>query len=925
MLAGATLGGTGIIGGDVMIANGATLAPGQSPGTLTINGDLLLAANAILDFEFGAANVVGGALNDLLEVGDALVLDGTLNISVSPGGSFDGGIYRVINYRGALTDNGLVVGRTPAASGVFIQTSTPNQVNLVSTAGLTLNFWDGAAGPKFNGMVNGGDGSWQNGTGNNHWADASGVANVAYADGAFAVFMAAPGTVTVDNSLGAVTTSGMQFASNGYRIVGDALTLTGAQATIRVGDGTARGAGQTSTIAAALNGSTRLVKTDLGTLILSGANGYTGGTAINGGTLQIASDANLGAAAAGLGFNGGTLRSTADIATTRAVDLVGNGSFLTDTGTSLTLGGAVSGAGLLAKDGGGRLILTGANSYTGGTTISAGTLQIGDGGTAGSITGDVTNNATLAFNRSNAVTLSGVISGSGAVNQIGTVATTLTGANRYTGTTTVSSGTLMVNGDQSASTGLTGVLAGATLGGTGIIGGDVMVANGATLAPGQIAGTLTINGDYTGLGGRLQLEVHLGGGASPSDLLVVRGATSGQTTVGVVNLAGTGAGHPNGIKIIDVGGASDGQFTLAGDYVFRGQAAIIAGAFGYTLEKHGVSTPTDGDWYLRSQRSDAAGGPVDPDGALYQPGVPVYEAYADALLTLNALPTWRERIAGRQWTPTKPGTGVWGRAEVARHRHNANVSASLTDVDTELRSVQAGLDHALVVSRHGALFGGITGHYRQADTNASSIFGNGRLKIDGYGLGATLNWNDSSDFYVDAQAEFSWYRSDLRSQTLGLLVDGSHGKGRAFSLEAGKRLSVGDFTITPQAQLVYSHVDFDRFTDPHGAVVAIDRGESLEGRWGVSFHRSIEPNQPTRGRAYGLVNFSYAMLDGTRTDVSGSRIDRRNDRLWGELGVGGNYSWGAVTLYGEVSMTTSLRDFGDSYSLKSQAGIQVRF
>src|SRR3546814_3918027 len=105
-----------------------------------------------------------------------------------------------------------------------------------------------------------------------NWADIDGIVNATYADGAFAIFSAAPGTVTVDNGLGAVSALGMQFASDGYVITGDPLTLMGAQATIRVGDGTAPGAAYTATIESQIIGTSELVKTDLGTLILAGNN-----------------------------------------------------------------------------------------------------------------------------------------------------------------------------------------------------------------------------------------------------------------------------------------------------------------------------------------------------------------------------------------------------------------------------------------------------------------------------------------------------------------------------------------------------------------------------------------------------------------------------------------------------------------------------
>ena len=71
---------------------------------------------------------------------------------------------------------------------------------------------------------------------------------------------------------------------------------------------------------------------------------------------------------------------------------------------ALTFAGVISGTGSLTQSGAGTVTLTGANTYTGVTTISAGTLQIGNGGATGSITGNVTDNATLVFDRTGALT-----------------------------------------------------------------------------------------------------------------------------------------------------------------------------------------------------------------------------------------------------------------------------------------------------------------------------------------------------------------------------------------------------------------------------------------------------------------------------------------------------------------------------------------
>src|SRR3546814_18655664 len=89
---------------------------------------------------------------------------------------------------------------------------------------------------KFNDTINGGNGTWHVGGTDNNWTNAAGSINAAYADGTFAIFAGTGGTVTVDNGSGAVTASGMQFASDGYLITGAPLTLTGPTSIIPVGD-----------------------------------------------------------------------------------------------------------------------------------------------------------------------------------------------------------------------------------------------------------------------------------------------------------------------------------------------------------------------------------------------------------------------------------------------------------------------------------------------------------------------------------------------------------------------------------------------------------------------------------------------------------------------------------------------------------------
>jgi len=524
-------------------------------------------------------------------------------------------------------------------------------------------------------------------------------------------------------------------------------------------------------------------------------------------------------------------------------------------------------------------------------------------------------------------------SGSSSFNKLGLGQLTLTGdSSGFTGGSTVSGGTLAVNGVLGGNIQVD--IAGRLVG-TGSVGNTV---NTGVVAPGygNAMGTLTVQGNYVSTGGRLEIATILGDDSSQTSRLVVNGATSGVTQVSIINRGGLGAQTVEGIKIIDVMGASNGTFVLNGNYVFQGAPAVIAGAYAYRLYQGGISTPMDGDWYLRSFLNDP-GTPNGPNTAsnppatpLYQPGVPVYEAYGSNLQLLNTLPTFQQRVGNRIWSPgaNSDGSGIWGRTEGTHERFsNAALSTTGLGQNTDTWKMQAGADRVLVdTATSGRLVAGVEVSYGAANSRINSVFGNGTLNTTGYGLGATLTWYGVNGFYVDGQAQVNRYSSDLNSERLGSLIHDNGGRGEAFSIEAGKRISLSEtYGVTPQLQTVYSNVHFDRFIDPSGADVVADRNNSLKTRWGIGLDHQAAWDGG-RSRIYGIVNVNYEWLDGARTLVAGTPIINADERLWGELGLGASVTWRKdLTFYSELSGNTPFRGFGNSYVLKADVGLRVQF
>ena len=264
-----------------------------------------------------------------------------------------------------------------------------------------------------------------------------------------------------------------------------------------------------------------------GTLVLSGANTYSGGTIINGGTIQIG-------LAGALPPSGNVTMSSGTLNIATGNQTIGN---LTGTGGSVTIGsgvtltaqgatgglafyGAITGSGALVKQGSGVLYLAGSNSYTGGTTVNAGSLAlisalptnqsltinspgyvstsiegsqtIGDLSGSGSLLIDYGTTLIAGTSTPN-LTFSGPIIGGGAFTKQNSGTLVLSGVNTYLAGTTLTGGELQINranalpsgGDVTISSGTLNITAGnQTIGNLSGTGGSIVIGSGLTLTVG---------------------------------------------------------------------------------------------------------------------------------------------------------------------------------------------------------------------------------------------------------------------------------------------------------------------------------------------------------------------------------------------------------------------------------------------------------
>ncbi|HET9902545.1 MAG TPA: autotransporter outer membrane beta-barrel domain-containing protein, partial [Xanthobacteraceae bacterium] len=465
------------------------------------------------------------------------------------------------------------------------------------------------------------------------------------------------------NALG--TTAGGTVVANGANLTianvaigAEAVTLNGGNALTGTGTASLAGnvtLGANSTIATTASGDSLTLsgtigdggggfgfqKTGAGTLILSGANTYSGGTGLAAGTLSLQNNSALGTnnltigGAAVVDYGNG-------ISIANAIDVAAAGAqFQVVTGTA-TQSGAIDDSGLnlgIEKIGTGTLTLSGANTYAGLTTVTGGTLvaanatalgttaagttvaaganltianvAIGaeavtlNGGNAltgtgtASLAGNVTLNAssTVTVDGADALTLSGVIGDGGGgfgLSKVGAGTLTLSGNNTYTGTTNVTGGTLVNSGTLASA-----VVNAATFNNnaTGTVSGLVTNTAGTTTNAGQLNGGVSVTGGTFANTATGIVNGGLNNAATTSNAGTINGGvtnsgtftqTGGSTNGGLTNTATVNAngGAINGAIANNAGGTFNVGGTVTSDSTFTNAdgATLAVGAAGdYTV------------------------------------------------------------------------------------------------------------------------------------------------------------------------------------------------------------------------------------------------------------------------------------------------------------------------------------------------------
>ena len=440
-------GATAISSGTLQIGNGGTTGSLSPSSTITNNGNLIFnRSNAIAQGTDFSTAAIGGTGSVTQAGGGTLTLSG--NNSYTGGTNINAGtvsatVNNALGTTGTVTvgSSGTLNLSTAGANYGFASLGGSGIVNVTVGTGSTTTQFKGGTG--FTGTINIGTGAAAGaGKAQINTATLGAGSTINVAANATLYYTQAntlPSNITLGGgdtgeTLGQLRLENGAIVSGNVTLAGD---ITG------TGDFTVGGNGSTGTISGNIGesgGAHALSKGGNGTIVLSGANTYTGATTIGAGTLRLANslalqnstlnytggaalvfDSSVGTHAFTLGGLSGTSNiALADNSSNAVVLRVGNNNT-----SPAAYSGILSGGGSLNKIGTGTLTLSGSSTYTGATTVNGGTLLVSGTGGINSTSGITINGSGAKFvqTSSTAVTVpitltQGTLDGTGTVGAV---------------------------------------------------------------------------------------------------------------------------------------------------------------------------------------------------------------------------------------------------------------------------------------------------------------------------------------------------------------------------------------------------------------------------------------------------------------------------------------------------------------------------
>ena len=385
-----------------------------------------------------------------------------------------------------------------------------------------------------------------------------------------------------------------------------------------------------------------------------------------------------------------------------------------------------------------------------------------------------------------------------------------------------------------------------------------------TFAPTSEYKTLTIRDNLTG-SSTFNLNTNIA--ENKSDKIVVKGTAEGNHKIGVTN---QGANVANGkVTLVETNGGN-AAFSLTNP-----NNRVDLGAYQYFLTKEG------NNWVLANSKNAVTPAPVTPSNPVVTPSKPVVTPNKPVVTPtapvlpstplLSDLANAQVSLRQAQLLLVEDGlTGIHQRLGEVKNGEKGNVwvrnvnsrqkLAALSTGESEtsgfkqnIHSLQVGADAAVTGNLR---VGGFVGR-SQANVDFNGDYGDGKVRSNSVGLYAA--YLADNGIYVDNIVKYSRLHANSDH------TEKRHYNAYTISSELGKRFSLAsDWTITPQAQLAWTHISSQGNEDSLSSVYSriglrVAKGFALSNGWNLQPYAEV--NAITSKNRSSKIHYANSALD----------------------------------------------------------------